>query len=157
MQLMNTPHDQLALLLHDATRLLRRRFERRAVAHGLSTPQWRLLAITLREGRVTQARLAERLEVEPISVSRLVDRMVEKGWVAREADSCDRRIRQVVPTEKARAAHGELRAMLGEVIAEAFGGFADEDKDRFMTALAQVVTNLSQNEAAECAAAKVTS
>ena len=75
----NTPDetDRLGYLLHDASRLLRKRFEERAVGYGLSSAQWRLLARVFKEEGVTQARLAELLEIEPISVSRLIDRMEE--------------------------------------------------------------------------------
>ncbi len=63
---------------------------------GLSSAQWRLLIHVLKEERVTQARLAERLEIEPISVSRLIDRMEQAGWVMRETDPNDRRVRLIV-------------------------------------------------------------
>ena len=140
---MNPLCDNLGLLLHDAARLLRRRFEARATGMGLSSAQWRLLAIAFREGRVTQARLAERLEIEPISVSRLVDRMEQAGWVAREADPADRRIRLVVPTARAMAAHAGLRAMFQSVIAEALAGFSAGDQAAIVSLLERLNVNLS--------------
>ena len=73
--------DRLGLLIHDAARLMRKRFEARASGHGLSSAQWRLLVRAAKEPGVAQARLAELLEIEPISVSRLVDRMEEAGWI----------------------------------------------------------------------------
>jgi MarR family transcriptional regulator for hemolysin len=85
-------NDQLGFLLHDSARLLRRAFERRAAAYGLSSAQWRLLAHVLRHGSIAQARLADLLEVEAISVSRLIDRMEQAGWVTRLPDPQDRRI-----------------------------------------------------------------
>ena len=135
--------NNLGLLLHDGARLLRKRFERRAESLGLSSAQWRLLAITLREGRVTQARLSERMEVEPISVSRLVDRMEQAGWVARESDPADRRIRLVVPTARAMAAHSGLRAMFQSVIAEALAGFSAGDQAAIVSLLERLNVNLS--------------
>src|SRR3989338_3653906 len=104
---MNTPPDQLGLLLHDAARLLRKRFEERAAHFGLSSAQWRLLVHVLRETLVSQARLADRLEIEPISVSRLVDRMEQAGWVTREPDPDDRRVRVIVATDKTPAPPAE--------------------------------------------------
>lgn len=135
--------DNLGLLLHDTARLMRRRFEARAVGLGLSSAQWRLLAVTLREGRVTQARLAERLEIEPISVSRLVDRMEQAGWVARAADPDDRRIRLVVPTERALEAHAGIRTMFRAVIAEALHGFSAAEQEAVITLLERMSANLS--------------
>lgn len=142
--LMNNMCDNLGLLLHDTTRLLRRRFEARATGLGLSSAQWRLLAITLREGRVTQARLAERLEIEPISVSRLVDRMEQAGWVARTADPDDRRIRLVVPTERALQAHAGIRTMFQAVIAEATQGFSATEQKTVIALLERMSANLSE-------------
>ena len=73
--------DRLGFLIHDAQRLLRKRFEMRGAEYGLSAAQWRLLVRLVKEEGVPQARLAELLEIEPISVSRLLDRMEEGGWI----------------------------------------------------------------------------
>lgn len=136
--------NNLGLLLHDGARLLRKRFERRAESLGLSSAQWRLLAITLREGRVTQARLSERMEVEPISVSRLVDRMEQAGWVARQTDPSDRRVRVIVPTAQALAAHAEIRALLDEVLDEALSGFSGAERIQIAGLLNRLIANLGE-------------
>jgi hypothetical protein len=65
--------DRLGFLIHDVQRLMRKRFETRASGLGLSSAQWRLMVRVAKEEGITQARLAELLEIEPISVSRLVD------------------------------------------------------------------------------------
>ena len=93
----------LGFLLHDATRLIRRRFELRGQAFGLSSAQWRLLVHLVREGSASQARIAELLEIEPISVSRLVDRMEQAGWVERRASRGDQRLVEVHLTPAGRA------------------------------------------------------
>ena len=77
--------DRLGFLIHDSARLLRKRFEEKGRAYGLSAAQWRLLVRLVKEEGVAQARLAELLEIEPISVSRLLDRMEEGGWIERRA------------------------------------------------------------------------
>ena len=144
---MNRPAPSLAHFLHDAARLLRKRFEVRMTDLGLSSAQWRLLAITFRDGRVTQARLAERLEIEPISVSRLVNRMETAGWVARVTDPADKRIRMVVPTEKAIGAHDGIRRVLDEVIDEALVGFTPAEGALFRDLLQRLVGNLADQTA----------
>ena len=79
--------DSLGILLHEAARAVRKAFERRVSRHGLSSAQWRMLvAVTKCAEATTQARLADLLEIEPISVSRLVDRMEASGWVERRPD-----------------------------------------------------------------------
>ena len=60
--------ERLGFLIHDVQRLMRKRFEARASGLGLSAAQWRLLVHVSKEEGVTQARLAELLEIEPISV-----------------------------------------------------------------------------------------
>ncbi len=85
--------DRLGFLLHDAGRLMRKRFEHHSGRYGLSSAQWRLLVRVFKEEGVAQARLAELLEIEPISVSRLIDRMQGAGWIERRTDMADRRVR----------------------------------------------------------------
>lgn len=135
--------NNLGLLLHDAGRLLRKRFEARSKDLGLPSAQWRLLVRLMREGGAPQIRLAELLEIEPISVSRLVDRMVEGGWVRREKDPADRRVNVVVPTAKANHAFDELRGMADDVIDEALAGVAPADRSALIAALSTIVANLS--------------
>lgn len=139
--------DNLGILLHDATRLVRKRLDRRIAHLGLSTSQWRLLVGTLRSGSATQARLAEKLEIEPISVSRLIDRMEQAGWVTREADPADRRAKIIVPTEKAQASYETIRNEARGVISEALTGISNEHQVILMECLQQLVTNLSTDEA----------
>lgn len=143
--------DSLGILLHEAARTLRKAFERRVSRHGLSSAQWRMLVTVSKCGEATtQARLADLLEIEPISVSRLVDRMEAAGWVARMPDPQDRRAKLVMPTERARAVHAEIRAMADEVYGEALAGLSPDQRGALLGGLAQVIANL--NEAAGQAA-----
>ncbi|KAF0173797.1 MAG: MarR family transcriptional regulator [Rhodobacteraceae bacterium] len=147
---MKHEQDQLGPLLHDAARLVRKRFAQRAAAYGLSSAQWRLLAVVLREGRVAQARIADRLEIEPISVSRLVDRMEQAGWVTRQADPDDRRVRVIVATDRTLAIRNDLKSMADSVYAEALSALSPDARQALLTGLAAVNQTLST---AVCAAA----
>lgn len=138
----NTPHDSLGFLLIDAGRRLRRSFEART-AHGLSTAQWRLIVIVTKMGGTSQAQLADLLEIEPISVSRLVDRMEQAGWVVRRPHPNDRRIRLVYPTPQAEAVHVEMRAVADEVYEEALRGLSPGEREALLAALKTVIHNLS--------------
>ena len=81
---MNDPDQiKLGFLIHDVARLMRKRFQEIDNEFGLSSAQWRLLFGLLKADGMPQVRLAELLEVEPISVSRMVDRLAESGWVER--------------------------------------------------------------------------
>lgn len=142
--------DRLGLLLHDAARAVRKRFEARTSHLGLSTAQWRLLAQLSREPRATQARLADLLDIEPISVSRLIDRMEQGGWVRREADPCDRRARLVVPTQKTLDAYAGITAIADEVYAEALQGIDPARRADLVTMLRTIATNLDVPASGEC-------
>lgn len=134
------PHqiERFGLLLHDAARAYRRRFEEATASYGLSATQWRLLGLILREGPMQQGQLAERLDVEPISVSRLVDRMERAGWVRRGADPMDRRARIVIPSDHARQTFAQVKLVAEDLTETVLTGFSDAERQvihRFLTSL----------------------
>lgn len=138
------PRESLGFLLNDATRLIRRRFEARATDLGLTSSQWRLLVHLMRNGAMPQARLADLLEIEPISVSRLVDRMQEAGWVTRCSDPNDRRIRIVAATEKSIATVADAKKIAETVYEQAFEGMPPGSHGQLLDLLRQVIANLSE-------------
>lgn len=136
-------------LVHSCQRLLRARFEAHGRSLGLSSAQWRLLVPLWKEGQATQSRLAELMEIEPISVSRLVTRMEQAGWVERRPDPSDRRIRVVVPTAKTHDAFADVRSVADGVYEEAMAGMSEADRQAVIAGLKRVVNNLSGAKAAE--------
>jgi DNA-binding MarR family transcriptional regulator len=84
--------DDLLLLLSDIARLVRVEADRRARVHGLTRAQWVILKSVSRAPGLSQRELAELLDVEPMTVGRLVDRLEAHGLVERRADGADRRI-----------------------------------------------------------------
>ena len=138
--------DRLGFLIHDAHRLLRKRFEARAASYGLSTAQWRLLARLVKDEGSTQARLAEFLEIEPISVSRLVDRMEASGWVMRKQDAGDRRVRMIFPTDKSRNAFAAVKAIAGDIYDEALTGLSGAERRALISGLEKLVDNLGEGD-----------
>ncbi len=82
----------LMMLLHDVARLIRLEADKLARQHGTTRAQWALLLRLARQPGLTQKEAADLLEVEPISVARLVDRMEAAGLIERRADEQDRRI-----------------------------------------------------------------
>jgi DNA-binding MarR family transcriptional regulator len=138
--------ERLGFLIHDAQRLMRKRFEARAADYGLSSAQWRLLVRLVKDEGAPQARLAEFLEIEPISVSRLLDRMEAGGWITRRQDANDRRIRMIFPTDKSRAAFAAVKGIAGEVYEEALTGLSGEERRALVRGLVRIVENLSAGE-----------
>lgn len=138
--------DRLGSLFQDVSRRLWGRFEQRTAEHGLSAAQWRLLGHVLREGPSTQAALAALLGVEPISVSRLIDRMEQQGWVLREAHPEDRRARIVVATQLARDVAPTVRGIADELYDEALAGLDDDARRVLHVALMTVIENLQATD-----------
>ncbi len=116
---MNTqfpPGKSLGLLIHDVARLLRRRIDQRAHTIGLTSAQWRVLAAVARaelrgEEPLNQAGLADQMDMEPISLSRLVDRMEQAKLIERRADPADRRAYRLYLLDAARPLVAEFRAV----------------------------------------------
>ncbi len=89
---MTIPTNDLLFLLHDVARLLRIEFDKRARGNGMTRAQWVMLVWLERRPGLSQKELSELLEVEPITVARLVDRLEARGMVERRPDPADRRI-----------------------------------------------------------------
>lgn len=82
----------ILMLLNDLGRLIRTEADKRARAHGMTRAQWLILSRVQRAPGLSQRELAEILEVEPITVGRLVDRLEARGLVERRPDPEDRRV-----------------------------------------------------------------
>src|SRR5687767_13222468 len=90
----------LGFLVADVARLLRRSMDRRLQALGLTQAQWRAIIHLSRNEGMTQATLAESLEIQPITLTRLIDRMESAGWVERRMHPLDRRAVQLYLTSQ---------------------------------------------------------
>ncbi len=98
----------ISWLLADASRLIRKLADRRLAAIGLTRAQWQALGNLKRMGPMTQAALAEIMEVETATIARLIDRLEAAGWIARKAEAQDRRVKLVTMTDKATAIMDEM-------------------------------------------------
>jgi DNA-binding MarR family transcriptional regulator len=134
--------DNIGFLLSDVSRLLRRRFDERARLIGITRPQWRALAALTRQEGVQQGALAELLEVEPITLCRMIDRLEEAGLVERRRDPADRRAWNLYLTPKARPLVEQLRAIGEEVHAAALADLAPAAVADFTAGLERVRANL---------------
>ncbi len=150
---MTTPPDppvpSLGLVLHDVSRLLRKRFEQRARAASLplTRAQWSVLAKLARNEGINQAALAQLLEIEPITLVRLLDRLQAAGFVERRPDPQDRRARTLYLTPAARPMLDQIWALAAVVCDEAMDGLSDPDRCRLMGMLQTLRGNLSSRVA----------
>lgn len=138
--------DTIGVLVSDAARLLRRRFDARARRIGVSRAQWQVLIALARHEGINQAGLAERLEVETITVGRMVDRLEEAGLVERRADPADRRAWRLFLTARAHPILAELHEVAGEVRAEMLAGISAAEEAALRAVLTQLRANLSGRE-----------
>lgn len=137
---------QVAFLISDVARLLRRRFDHRAQSLGLTRAQWQVLTYVGRNEGTNQVGLAEFMEVEPITLSRHIDRMQAAGLVERRPDPADRRAYRLYLTDKGRPLLDQLRSLGGCVMDEVFAGVSKEDTERLVDTLLVMRGNLSSRQ-----------
>jgi DNA-binding MarR family transcriptional regulator len=133
------------ILIYDVARLMRTRADRLARQHGMTRAQWVILAWLENKPGLAQIELAELVEVEPITIARLIDRLETHGLVERRADAKDRRIRRLFLRDKALPVLEEIKAyrrQLSEVMSQ---GLSPDQATAATQALLQMKTNLTQD------------
>ncbi len=137
----------LGFLLADTSRLMRRRFDARAREIGLTRAQWRGLTQLRRREGINQTALAEIMEIEPISLSRHIDRLVEKDFVERRPDPRDRRAWRLYLRPAAQPVLDRLRAVSNENRKEVLQGIPLEESEALIDTLLKIKANLAKLEA----------
>jgi len=132
----------IGFLVGDTGRLMRRRFDEAARSLGITGSQGRALFVLSRREGLSQAALAEQLEVEPITLCRMIDRLVHAGQVERRRDPADRRAWRLYLTDTSRPLIDRLRD-IAEVQADAaLDGLPTGERTTLIAALWQIRTNL---------------
>lgn len=128
----------------DLTRLFRRVFDRRSAHLGLTRAQWRALSRIERVQGLTQSELADDLDLEPIAVGRVVDRLEAAGFLERRADPEDRRCWRLYLAPKSAEVMTEMKQVAAQLRGEVLDGVAPADYATTMRVLAQVKDTLNQ-------------
>ena len=144
--------ENIGTLLAQVSRLMRRSFDERARGIGVTRPQWQVLSLLMLHAGSNQGALAELLEVEPITLGRMIDRLAEAGLVERRADPADRRAWRIFLTGTGEGLLDKLRPFGRETLDAALEGVSESDRDQFMMTLARVRSNLSRKTQLEVAA-----
>jgi MarR family transcriptional regulator, transcriptional regulator for hemolysin len=134
---------QLGFLLKDASRRYSRRFEERAQALSLTLPQCRALLYLENNQGVSQKRLSELTELDPMTLVRILDRMEADGWVQRRFDPADRRAHALWLTPKAKPVLDHIAQLISDTRAEALQGLSSEERSKLLELLERLHTNLS--------------
>jgi MarR family transcriptional regulator for hemolysin len=146
----------LGFLVNDLARLLRRNYDRRLQSLGLTQAQWRAIAHISRNEGMTQSELADRLEVQAITLTRLIDRMQKSGWVERRSHPSDRRAVQLYLTGKCQPILEEMQSRAAETLREALAGIAQGTQQQVVDALERMKQNLAACEDAAATTATKT-
>ncbi|HWK36140.1 MarR family transcriptional regulator, partial [Sphingomonas sp.] len=141
--------DSLGFLLGDVSRLMRKRFDDRARRLGSSRAQWKTLFTLSRHEGITQGRLAELLEIEPISLCRMIDRLEESGLVERRRDPGDRRAWNIYLTDAADPVLTQLRDVADELMETTLLGFDAKARDALIASLEMIHGNLTNTDPSE--------
>ncbi len=137
-----SPARELGFALHDAARLLRTYSDQRARELNTTRAQWAVLVRLQRCEGVKQNELAEALDVAPITLARLIDKLASAGLVERRDDPADRRAHRLHLTEKATPALSALGALAEDLMSRALFGLDDDTIRTMLRGLAAIKANV---------------
>ena len=133
---------EFAFILNDVARLLRTYADYRAAQFGMTRAQWAVLVRIDRSEGLNQSELAETLDLQPITLTRLLDKLCDSGLIERRADPEDRRAKRLFLTPAARPLLKQLGVLGEETMAGALAGVPEESIEQMVSQLATVKENL---------------
>lgn len=129
-------------LATDVSRLMRTIFDRRVRQLGLTRPQWLALVRVQRRPGASQSELADMMEMEKAPAGRIVDRLVEKGWLQRRPDPNDRRINRVYLTDLGERVYAAIQPTSEATVADALSDLPAADQERLIALMTRVKARL---------------
>lgn len=136
--------DALLAELYDVARLFRREFHRRSRAHGTTRAQWQVLGALVPHAGMRQIQLADLLDIEPITLVRLLDRLEQAGLVERRPDPTDRRARNLHLTAKAAPVIERIRKVGMQCREIGLSGFNDKEQAQLLSLLKRIRQNFAE-------------
>ena len=128
--------------LGELQRLVRLYADKQAARYGITRAQWAVLAKVERCEGLKQTELAELLEMQPITLTRLIDKLCDNGWIERRADLTDRRVNRLYLRKAARPLLGKLSGLRSEITATALDGINPSDAHRLLAQLESIKENV---------------
>ncbi|MGU7781013.1 MarR family winged helix-turn-helix transcriptional regulator [Burkholderia sp. PU8-34] len=141
----NTYENRIGYLIADVARQYGRIYDRRARQLGVTRAQSRVIAYLTWKGEMNQARLAEWLDITPISLTRLLDRMESCGWIERVANDDDRRAFVIRLTDKSREIFPQMLDVGDTVADDGLRGLSRDERDTLIRLLGRVRQNLNDS------------
>ena len=136
------PRREFAFLISDVARLLRNHADQRARQFGMTRAQWAVLARLESNEGLKQSELAEQMEMQPITLTRLIDKLCDNGWIERRGDENDRRVNRLYLRKAARPLLGKLAGLRSELTATALDGINPADAHRLLAQLDLIKENV---------------
>jgi MarR family transcriptional regulator for hemolysin len=139
-----SPNRELAFSINDVARLLRTHADHKAAQFGMTRAKWAVLARLDRFEGLKQSELADMLDLQPITLTRLLDRLSENGLIERRADPDDRRAKRLFLTPAARPLLEQLSELGEDIMETALAGLDRADVARLLASLSAIKDNLRQ-------------
>lgn len=137
-----SPNREFAFMLNDVARLLRTYADYKASQFGMTRAQWAVLVRVDRSEGLNQSELAEVLDLQPITLTRLLDKLCDSGLIERRPDPADRRAKRLFLTPAARPLLERLSVLGEETVAGALAGVEGESVAQMISELSLVKGNL---------------
>jgi MarR family transcriptional regulator for hemolysin len=138
--------------LGELQRLVRAYADKEAARFCITRAQWAVLAKVERNEGMKQSELAEQMEMQPITLTRLIDKLCGNSWIERRGDESDRRVNRLYLRKAGRQLLGKLSGLRSELTATALEGINPADAHRLLSQLESIkenVRNAIQNTTGE--------
>ena len=132
----------LLFAVGELARLIRAYADKQAARYGITRAQWAVLAKVERSEGMKQTELAEQLEMQPITLTRLIDKLCDNGWIERRGDNNDRRVNRLYLKKAARPLLGKLAGLKSEITAAALAGISPTEAERLVAQLESIKENV---------------
>ncbi|MBC3766482.1 MarR family winged helix-turn-helix transcriptional regulator [Neptunicella marina] len=141
---MQEHENSLGFLIADVSRLMRRAFQRKLEGSDLTMAQAKALVFVSRHEGVRQVDLADYLELQPMTLVRLIDGLQKQGLVERRANPSDRRAYDIYLTPQAEPQLAQIKQVAEEIKAFAFSELDSQQTEQFISALTNARQKLNQ-------------
>jgi MarR family transcriptional regulator, transcriptional regulator for hemolysin len=139
---MPSTNRELAFTINDVARLLRTHADQKAAQFGMTRAKWAVLARLDRFEGLKQNELAEMLDLQPITLTRLLDQLCHNGLIERRADPDDRRAKRLFLTPAARPLLARLSDLGEDLMQAALAGLSTSEIGSLLVQLSTVKENL---------------
>jgi DNA-binding MarR family transcriptional regulator len=128
--------------LGELQRLVRSYADKKAARYGMTRAQWAVLAKVERYEGLKQSELAEQMDMQPITLTRLIDKLCDNGWIERRGDDTDRRVNRLYLRQAARPLLDKLAGLRSDITAKALEGIGPDDTQRLLAQLETIKENV---------------